>query len=98
MLDSLEKKGFITRKTDERSRRSNLVEITEKGLQAYKEWRRHCRETEAIMLQGFDAAEKEQFAEFLRRAYQNFQRDKEPAVQEDPGLTGKKGGESSCGI
>ena len=50
------------------------------------------------MLQGFDAAEKEQFAEFLRRAYQNFQRDKEPAVQEDPGLTGKKGGESSCGI
>ena len=98
MLDSLEKNGFITRKTDERSRRSNLVEITEKGLQAHKEWRRHCRETEAIMLQGFDAAEKEQFAEFLRRAYQNFQRDKEPAVQEDPGLTGKKGGESSCGI
>ena len=79
MLDSLEKKGFITRKTDERSRRSNLVEITEKGLQAHKEWRRHCRETEAIMLQGFDAAEKEQFAEFLSRAYQNF---KEQAEEE----------------
>ena len=64
MLDSLEKKGFITRKTDERSRRSNLVEITEKGLQAHKEWRRHCRETEAIMLQGFDAQKKNSLQSF----------------------------------
>ena len=34
-------------------------------------WQVHCREIQDIMLQGFTRQEQEQFAEHLRRVYQN---------------------------
>lgn len=72
MLDSLEKGGFVTRKTDEENRRSNLIALTDKGRQAQQKWRDHCRDMEGIMLQGFTEQEKACFADYLSRAYQNF--------------------------
>ncbi len=101
MLDSLERKGFITRRADEKSRRSNLVEITEKGLLAYEEWKRHCRETEEIMLQGFEGGEREKFAEYLRRAYENLQSrgaGKKAAGDSAVSKAAEEGGEAPCGI
>lgn len=72
MLDSLEKGGFVTRRMDEESRRSNLIALTDKGRQAQQRWQEHCREMEDIMLQGFSDEEKARFADYLSRAWQNF--------------------------
>ncbi|HIT31361.1 MAG TPA: MarR family transcriptional regulator [Candidatus Enterenecus stercoripullorum] len=73
MIDSLEKGGFVLRKTDEQNRRRDLVEVTEKGRQTGACWRSRCREVEQIMLRGFTSEEKEHFADYLARAYQNVQ-------------------------
>lgn len=82
MLDSMEKKGLITRRTDKTSRRSNSVELTETGRQANQIWQSHCQEMETIMLAGFTPTEQEQFANYLSRAYQNFRSRKEDAACE----------------
>ncbi len=71
MLDSLEKGGFVTHRADENNRRADLVELTEKGRQANQTWLGHCRELEDVFLAGFSQEEKDQFAEYLARAYQN---------------------------
>ncbi len=76
MLDSLEKSGFVTRKIDEESRRSNLIGLTDKGRKAQNIWQEHCRDMEKIMLRGFEEEEKERFADYLYRAYQNFRDEK----------------------
>lgn len=77
MLDALERGGFVTRKTNEESRRCNLVELTQKGRQACEIWHSHCHDTEQVLLSGFSAEEKKQFAEYLERVYQNFRQAKE---------------------
>lgn len=77
MVDSLEKGGFITRRPSAESRRRNSIELTEKGRQANEAWGKRCREMEKIMLQGFTPEEREQFAGYLSRAYQNLRNLKE---------------------
>ena len=77
MLNSLEKGGFVTRQANEANRRSNRIELTEKGRRAVSEWQGHCREMEDIMLRGFSEEEKAQFAAFLTRAYRNIHDEKE---------------------
>ena len=72
MLDNMRKAGFVTCRADERNRRSDVVELTEKGRTAYGNWRAHCREMEGIMLQGFSEEERAAFAQYLSRAYNNF--------------------------
>ena len=76
MLASLEKGGFIVRKTAEESRRSNYITLTEKGRRAQQRWQERCRDMERVMLRGFSDEEKACFADYLLRAYQNF-RDRE---------------------
>ncbi len=76
MLDALEKGGFVTRRVDESNRRADIISLTEQGLQANAAWQGHCREAEELMLDGFTAAEKEQFAQYLTRAYHNLRRHK----------------------
>lgn len=71
MIDALEKGGFVTRTTDAESRRSNLIALTEKGRMAQQQWVAHCASLEQQMLYDFDASEREQFAAYLARAYQN---------------------------
>ena len=71
MIDTLEKGGFVTRTTDAESRRSNLIELTEKGRMAHQQWVAHCASLEQQMLYDFDVSEREQFAAYLARAYQN---------------------------
>lgn len=83
MLCTMEKGGFVVRKTNQESRRSDFIELTERGAQYAKIWRENYKKMEGIMLEGFTLEERERFADFLSRAYLNFQ-------------TGK--GEASCGI
>lgn len=72
MLDIMRKAGFVTCRTDEHNRRSDVVELTEKGRKANERWQEYCREMENVMLQGFAAEEREVFAQYLSRAYRNF--------------------------
>ena len=71
MMDSLEKGGFVVRRVDEQNRRRDLVEVTEKGRQAGEAWRTRCQEVEETMLRGVAPEEREHFADYLLRAYQN---------------------------
>ncbi len=71
MLDSMGKAGFVTCRADERNRRSDIVELTEKGRAANEVWQTHCREMEDMMLQGFTEQERMAFGQYLSRAYQN---------------------------
>lgn len=71
MIDALEKGGFVTRTMDAESRRSNLIALTEKGRMAQQQWVAHCASLEQQMLYDFDESEREQFAAYLARAYQN---------------------------
>ena len=72
MLDSLEKGGFIVRQVDRSNRRAGLVGLTDKGILANQMWQNHCRDMEQVLLNGFSSLEKEQFAQYLTRAYHNF--------------------------
>ena len=71
MMDTLERGGFVARRRDAASRRGDLVELTEKGQQAVQAWTEFCGQEEEQMLQGFTLEERQQFAEFLGRAYRN---------------------------
>ena len=71
MLDSLEKGGVISRRTDAANRRADLIKLTAKGLRATQAWQKHCAEIEQVMLSGFSDEEKKQFSSYLARAYQN---------------------------
>ena len=72
MLYSMEKGGFITRKTNQESRRSDLIGLTEQGERFAKLWRENYQKMEELLLKGFTEEEQKQFQEYLSRAYQNF--------------------------
>ena len=70
MVDSLERGGFVIRRTDGRR---DLVEVTGRGREASGLWQERCRQMEEVLLQGFTPEERERFADYLFRAYQNIQ-------------------------
>ena len=70
MVDSLERGGFVIRRTDGRR---DLVEVTCRGREASVLWQERCRQMEEVLLQGFTPEERERFADYLFRAYQNIQ-------------------------
>lgn len=71
MVENLKRGGFVTARPDESCRRCELVELTERGRAAREAWAAHCRAMEERMLGGFDARERELFADFLERAARN---------------------------
>ncbi len=73
MLDSLMKGGFVTQRTDENSRRCYVVELTQQGLLASRQWQERCKEAENIMLEGFTPEDRKRFGTDLARVYRNFQ-------------------------
>ena len=68
MLDTLQKGGFVARRTDGDHRRDRM-ELTEKGQAAREAWREACREMEDVMLRGFTREERESLARGLARVY-----------------------------
>ena len=77
MLDALERGGFLTRQAREKDRRAGQVQLTAKGEAAYLAWQEGCRQMEQVMLQGFTQQEREQFSDYLARAYQNIRAQRE---------------------
>ena len=71
MIESLEKGGFVIRRPDDQDKRRGLVELTDVGRAAYDRWQTHCREVEETMLTGFTTEERENFVDYLARAYRN---------------------------
>jgi DNA-binding MarR family transcriptional regulator len=80
MLDSLQKGGFVERRADESCRRSDLVELTPQGEEAFQVWQSRCREMEEQMLRGFSPEEQERFADYLARAYRNLREGREESL------------------
>lgn len=56
MLDTLERKGIIARKTDPSDRRRNVVELTKAGADSYGKALRIVQKTERQFLAGTDSA------------------------------------------
>ena len=77
MLDSLERGGFLVRQADENNRRADKISLTDKGREAFLAWKDRCRQEEEVMLQGFSQQEREQFTDYLCRAYQNIRAQRE---------------------
>ncbi len=70
-LEGMERSGFLVRRPSETDRRSDRVELTEKGRRTLELWEAQCMVIERQMLSGFTPQERQQLALFLERAYRN---------------------------
>lgn len=70
-LKSLERSGYVSRQSDERDNRRNLITITEKGEQAVLTCRRVFDSVDSHMFHGFSEAERQQLFEFHQRMLEN---------------------------
>lgn len=77
MLDNLQKGGFLTRETSAQDKRRDRIQLTPLGQETYQAWEACCHQTEEQMLRGFSPEEREQFADYLARAYRNLKAEKE---------------------
>ena len=71
MTEILRKNGFLTRRTAEDCRRSNVLELTEKGREAARSWISSCERVERKMLKGFSNDETEMLKSMLQRLLDN---------------------------
>jgi MarR family transcriptional regulator, lower aerobic nicotinate degradation pathway regulator len=65
ILNELEKRGFATRRRDPEDRRRHLVEVSKKGLAVIEKVSEVMDGVEDELLDGFDAAEREQLEGLL---------------------------------
>jgi DNA-binding MarR family transcriptional regulator len=70
-LKSLERLGYVTRRTDERDTRRNIIAITEKGRTAAHTSQAVFRSVDQYMFHGFTQQEQEQVFQFHRRMLDN---------------------------
>lgn len=71
MVETLRKNGFITRTAIEDCRRSNKLELTDKGKSTAEIWREKYRALESKLLAGFSEEEKHRLEELLQRVLDN---------------------------
>ena len=67
LVDALEDKGLVERRSDPGDRRRNLVHLTDKGRKALDEGERAYREAERRFLGGLSDDEARQLRSLLRR-------------------------------
>lgn len=70
-INSLEKRGLITRLTDPMDKRRKYVEISDEGLAVSEKCRRAFDEVDAAMYAGFSSEEREMAAELFNRISAN---------------------------
>lgn len=73
MVELLCKAGFLSRSEDEADRRSNIISLTDKGMEAAAIWQAGCQKVSNTMLKGFTADEEECFRAFLDKAARNLE-------------------------
>lgn len=71
ILGKLEAKGFVTRAVDPDDRRSRIIALTDKALDACPGINRQMRKSEDILFAGFTKKEKEILDGFLVRLLEN---------------------------
>ena len=69
----LRKNGFLTRTADEECRRSNRLELTDKGRKAVEIWESEIMIVEKRLLSGFSDDEARLLKEYLVRLIENMQ-------------------------
>lgn len=74
ILNGMENKGYIERRTLNGNRRSLHVFLTPKGEEYVQRIDREFVSIEARALEGFDDCEKEQLAQLLQRVYENMKK------------------------
>lgn len=94
MLDALERKGFVEITPSARDRRSKEVALTPEGKRVSCAWNAACREEAEAMLAGFTPAERDAFADYLRRAHTNL-RAYGKRLADGAAMTGADGGEGA---
>ncbi len=70
-LKRMEKSGFIARKEDKNDSRKKRLMATEKGVNALRNFRIVCDETDVQLFNGFSDEEKEQLMSYLKRLNAN---------------------------
>lgn len=74
MTETLRKNGFLTRTENEDCRRSNRLELTEKGREAAVRWVDECAALDERILSGFTKAERDNLHALLERLLDNLTR------------------------
>ncbi|MEA4955681.1 MAG: MarR family winged helix-turn-helix transcriptional regulator [Pseudoflavonifractor sp.] len=70
-LKSLERSGYVERRTDEKDARRNQVALTDKGHRAVELCGQSFRAVDGRMLAGFSTEERKQLSDYLRRMIEN---------------------------
>lgn len=70
-LKSLERRGYVTKQSDQRDGRCKLVQITQKGLDAVERCLDAFKMVDEQLYAGFSQQEMEQVTDFHRRMLQN---------------------------
>ncbi|MCM2398471.1 MarR family transcriptional regulator [Rhizobium sp. S95] len=68
VVDRLEQKELVRRETNPKDRRARTLYLTDKGSETLAEIRPIVRETQALLLSGLSAVEREQFVGLLQKA------------------------------
>ncbi len=68
VVDRLVQKELVRRETNPNDRRARNLFVTEKGSQTLAEIRPIVQNVQAILLEGLDAAERQQFVALLQKA------------------------------
>ena len=81
MVETLRKNGFVTRTAIEDCRRSNKLELTDKGKSTAEIWREKYRALESKLLAGFSEEEKHQLEELLQRVLDNARKEASQIIE-----------------
>ncbi len=71
LLQGLERKGFISRRTGNEDGRTKQVDITEKGKALLEESESSFRDLEQLLVKGMSAEEKAAYLRLLRISFDN---------------------------
>lgn len=74
ILNAIEEKGYIERRSSERDARANVIMFTPKAETLNKNAIRQVTEAEKLLTEGMTEAQKKQFAELIRIAKENIER------------------------
>lgn len=73
ILNAIEEKGYIERRSSERDARANVISFTPKAEALNKNAIRQVTEVEKLLTEGMTEAQKKQFAEFILLAKENIE-------------------------
>jgi DNA-binding MarR family transcriptional regulator len=69
IIDNLEKRGLVERRTALHDRRSNAIRLTAAGAALLRKLKRQVSQHEKRLLQNFSAAERDNFLALLKKVF-----------------------------